>query len=76
MLEKKEELNITAISKLTNLNHARVNSHLFDLVELGIMREKRFGRIKIYSIDKSESAGSLIADFLGSWRKFSENRQI
>ncbi|MHA1399174.1 MAG: winged helix-turn-helix domain-containing protein [Candidatus Heimdallarchaeaceae archaeon] len=42
------ELNISAISKKVQLNHSTVKNHLDFLVEVGVVREKKFGRIRIY----------------------------
>ena len=42
------ELNISAISRAINLNHTAVKEHLRFLVQVGLIREKRFGRILIY----------------------------
>jgi len=48
LLAMKEELNISAISNEVKLNHTIVKSHLKYLTEIGIVKEKKFGRILIY----------------------------
>ncbi len=67
LLAQMQELNISAISRQTRLNHTRVRLHLNDLCELNIVKEKRFGRISIFKINDSEIGGHRIKDFLKSW---------
>lgn len=47
-LAEKEELNISAIARLANLNHTTTTQHLKFLTDAGLIQEKRFGRIKIF----------------------------
>ncbi|MHA2169678.1 MAG: ArsR family transcriptional regulator [Candidatus Kariarchaeaceae archaeon] len=72
LLAQKQELNISAISRQTGLNHSRVRLHLNDLCELNIVKEKRFGRISIFMINDSELGGHRIKDFLKSWANGSD----
>ncbi len=47
-LAQNEELTISLIIDKTKSNHTVVTKHLQYLIELGIVQEKKFGRIKIY----------------------------
>ena len=47
-LAEMEELNISAIARVTNLNHSTTAQHLDFLTKTGLVQEKRFGRIKIF----------------------------
>ncbi|HUT82194.1 MAG TPA: winged helix-turn-helix domain-containing protein [Candidatus Bathyarchaeia archaeon] len=47
-LAEMEELNISAIARVTNLNHNTTSQHLEFLTKVGLVQEKRFGRIKIF----------------------------
>lgn len=47
-LAEMEELNISAIAKIANLNHSTTTQHLEFLTKAGLVQEKRFGRIKIF----------------------------
>lgn len=47
-LAEMEELNISAIARVTNLNHSTTTQHLEFLTKAGLVQEKRFGRIKIF----------------------------
>lgn len=48
LLAELGELNISAISREINLNHTAVKEHLRFLSQVGLIKEKRFGRILIY----------------------------
>ena len=47
-LAEMEELNISAIARIANLNHSTTTQHLEFLKKAGLIQEKRFGRIKIF----------------------------
>ena len=67
LLAKTRELNITAISKNTGLNHSSVKQHIFSLQKLQIVQEKRFGRIRIVTINSYSEAGRKLLEFLKHW---------
>ncbi|NHJ41041.1 MAG: winged helix-turn-helix transcriptional regulator [Asgard group archaeon] len=48
ILAEMEELNISAIARVTNLNHSTATQHLEFLTKAGLVQEKKFGRIKIF----------------------------
>ena len=48
ILAELEELNISAIARVTNLNHNTTAKHLEFLKKADLVQEKRFGRIKIF----------------------------
>ena len=47
-LAEMEELNISAIARVANLNHSTTTQHLSFLTKAGLVQEKKFGRIKIF----------------------------
>ncbi|MHA1461473.1 MAG: ArsR/SmtB family transcription factor [Candidatus Heimdallarchaeota archaeon] len=47
-LAEMEELNISAIARVANLNHSTATQHLNFLTKAGLVQEKRFGRIRIF----------------------------
>jgi len=49
-LLKNSELSISEIVRLTRLNHNAVEQHLDLLKHAGLVCEKNFGRIRIYSV--------------------------
>lgn len=67
LLSRELELNVTAIVKKTKLNHTRVKFHLEELLKLEIIKEKRFGRIRIYLINDDYEIGCKLKNFLQEW---------
>jgi predicted transcriptional regulator len=67
ILAIRKELNITALAKEANLNHTRLKEHLTELENFGLIREKRFGRIRIVAYNDVNVAARKICDFLKSW---------
>ncbi len=49
--ELPEELHIREVQRRTGLNYERVNKYLNDLEQLGILKSRRKGRLKLYKID-------------------------
>lgn len=47
-LSERGELDITALSRLTGLNHENTHTHLKTLLKLNLIREKRYGSIRIF----------------------------
>jgi DNA-binding transcriptional ArsR family regulator len=45
------ELNISEVSRRTGLNYTSVERHLMKLKELGLLKEKRYGKIRIFQIE-------------------------
>ncbi|TFF90849.1 MAG: transcriptional regulator [Promethearchaeota archaeon] len=66
-LSQKEELNITQIIKLTHMNSTQVNGHLKFFVDNKIVKEKKFGRIKIYSLMTKYYRIRLLKTFFTHW---------
>lgn len=50
VLSERRELNISEIGRRTGLNYSSVDRHLEKLEELGLVREKRYGKIRIFEI--------------------------
>ncbi|MHA2253855.1 MAG: ArsR/SmtB family transcription factor [Candidatus Kariarchaeaceae archaeon] len=76
ILAIEDELNVTAISRKTGLNHTRVKVHLQELQEYDIVQEKRFGRIRIFKINDDEEGGYKIKKFLRSWNTLPSNSSM
>ncbi len=68
-LSDKGEMNITEITRRTNLNHATTSEHLSSLCVLGIVEEKRFGRIRIFRFKKEDPRGWAIQTLFESFAK-------
>jgi len=48
VLNESGELNISEISRRTGLNYTSVERHLTKLEKLGLLKEKRYGKIRIF----------------------------
>ncbi|MDH5806372.1 MAG: helix-turn-helix domain-containing protein [Candidatus Methanomethylicaceae archaeon] len=68
VLSEREELNISAIVKKTGLNHSTINTHLKKLCELGIIEEKKFGRIRIFRLRKEDPRGFAILNLFNTFK--------
>ncbi|MBO3832339.1 MAG: helix-turn-helix transcriptional regulator [Candidatus Brockarchaeota archaeon] len=46
------EMSLSEIIRQTNLNHSVVKKRVSRMVEMGLVKEKSFGRIRIYAINQ------------------------
>jgi DNA-binding transcriptional ArsR family regulator len=67
MLLKNDELNVSMIARLTRLNHNSVVRHLDLLKRAGLVHEKDFGRIRIYSIRNETLIVKAMKSFISLW---------
>ena len=64
ILLKYGEVNITKIAREAGLNHTATEKHLRKLVELGLVSEERFGRLRIYRLNYSNPTVYIIREFI------------
>lgn len=69
VLAEKGEMNISEITRKAALNHTTAAAHLRKLCDLGIVEEKRFGRIRIFRFRKEDSRGWAIQSLFESFSK-------
>lgn len=50
VLSESGELNISEVTRRTGMNHTSVKRHLEKLREMKLVREKRYGKIRIFEI--------------------------
>ena len=50
MLSESGELHISEVSRRTGLNYTSVERHLVKLQRLGLLREKRYGKIRVFEV--------------------------
>ena len=50
VLSESGELNISEVSRRTGLNYTSVARHLTSLEEIGLIKEKRYGKIRIFEL--------------------------
>jgi DNA-binding transcriptional ArsR family regulator len=67
MLET-EELNISEITRRVGLSHTATARHLDFLTKSGLLREKRFNRIRIFRVDRSDLHVEALMKFLAEWK--------
>ena len=67
LLAELGELNVSAISRSINLNHSAVKEHLKFLTKVGLLREKRFGRIIIYQFRDSNILAHSLKQLFKIW---------
>jgi DNA-binding transcriptional ArsR family regulator len=71
-LADKGEMNISEITRRTSLNHTTTAVHLKRLCDLGIIEEKRFGRIRIFRFKKEDPRGWAIQTLFESFARRSQ----
>jgi len=68
ILAEIEELNISEIARRAELNYATTNQHLQALENAGLVRHKRFGRIRIFRFNEEDSRAKLIKKLIENWK--------
>lgn len=67
------ELNISEITRRSGLSHSSASRHLDYLTKSGILTEKRFNRIRIFSVDRGNPFTGVLARFLSEWKTAEES---
>ena len=63
------ELNISEIARRAGLNYATTNQHLLVLKNHGLIRHKRFGRIRIFRFDEEDPRARMIKKLIEFWEQ-------
>ncbi len=63
------ELNISEIARRAGLNYATTNQHLQILENFGLIKHKKFGRIRIFRFNETNSKAKMIKELVEDWRK-------
>ena len=61
------ELNISEIARRTGLNYATTNQHLAALENSGLVRHKKFGRIRIFCFNEESPRAEIIKRLIEVW---------
>ncbi len=64
-----EELNISEIARRAGLNYATTNQHLQALENFGLIRHKKFGRIRIFRFSEENPRAEMIKKLIELWGK-------
>ena len=62
-----EELNISEIARRAGLNYATASQHLQALTDAGLVRHKRFGRIRIFRFKEQDPRSRLLKKLIENW---------
>jgi DNA-binding transcriptional ArsR family regulator len=72
LLIDEEEMNISRVVKRSGLEHSSVQKHLSVLCEQHLVREKRYGRIRIFALEEKNPYVILLKRFFADWRRMAE----
>lgn len=61
------ELNISALAKRAGLNYSTAEGHLRVLEEAGLVKHKRFGRIRIFRFNDGDARAEMIKRLVEVW---------
>lgn len=68
LIIKNEELNISEITRRAGISHSSVALHLDFLVKTGLVTEKRFNRIRIFRVNRSNPYAEALERFFADWQ--------
>ena len=63
------ELNISEIARRAGLNYATTNQHLQVLENHGLIRHKKFGRIRIFRFEEENPRAKMIKKLIEAWEQ-------
>jgi predicted transcriptional regulator len=69
VLAERGEMNISEITRMSNLNHTTTAMHLKRLCELGMVEEKNFGRIRIFRFRREDPHAWAVQSLFESFKK-------
>jgi len=61
------ELNISEIARRAGLNYATTNQHLQLLENFGLIKHKKFGRIRIFRFNETNPRAKMIKTLIDGW---------
>ncbi len=68
VLALKEEMNISEIMRKAKMNHTSVENHLSFFVQIGLVQEKRFGRIRIFRFKIENPKARALQSLIKFWQ--------
>lgn len=72
VLSRYGEANITAVHRECGVNYRFLKRYVEKLKKYGILKEKRFGRVRILVWNDECKKARLIRSFIQSWRNYSQ----
>lgn len=71
LLAELGELNASAISRLIGLSYSSTIKSLEKLSKMGLILEKRFGRVRVYQLNPASPYANLIREMIVRWNEVS-----
>jgi DNA-binding transcriptional ArsR family regulator len=68
LLSNAIELNISEIARRAGLNYATADRHLKGLEDAGLIKQKKFGRIRIYKFNDLNPRAIAIKRLVDTWK--------
>lgn len=66
VLLEEEQVNITRLVRETGLHHRLVVRHLEELKEMGLVEERRYGRLRVFEVNLKDPRVSALRELLRS----------
>jgi len=69
VLLEEGQVNVTRLVRATGLHHRLVVRHLEELKRMGLVEERRYGRLRIYEVNLKDPRVSALRELLRSLEK-------
>lgn len=66
LLLEEGQVNITRVVKETGLHHRLVVKHMNELKSMGLVEERRYGRLRLFEVDMTDPRISALRDMMRS----------
>jgi len=63
------ELNVSEIARRAGLNYATTNQHLQVLESHGLVKHKKFGRVRIFRLNEENPEARMVRELIESWEQ-------
>ena len=61
------ELHVSGIARRAGLNYATTNQHLRVLESLGLVRHRKFGRVRFFRFGEANPGARMVKDLIEAW---------
>jgi len=69
ILLEEGQVNVTRLVRVTGLHHRLVVKHLEELKRMGLVEERRYGRLRVYEVNFKDPRVSALRELLRSLEK-------
>ena len=67
------ELNVSEIARRLGVNYVTTSKHLRILEDEGILRQKLFGRIRLYRLNENSPKARAVQNLMETWERTNKN---